>query len=569
MKVLRDSGPKASARVDRELRINRVIGNVSGVATTYQHTLTNDGHDCLVMPYFPKGTLAKFVRLPPQLSPRQIASISSWLAYVLERAHRRGVLHLDIKPNNILIDEDGHLFLADFGISWLRRPGEQTVKASLGYSEGFAPPEQVIGGKPDRRADVYALGATLTALLVGSPPSYDLHGNRSQVDHPAGAERLGAVLDRATAFYPEDRFAEAADLRAALCPGSGTPAEARVPTTAKWRDASGTRLAEPVRSARTASAEELDVQTSTSIAASAAVPRLIHTVSVAVKRRCPDCRGDSTGDFDCKRCNGDRRITAQRDVRFRLPDGFESGSTIKLPGHGSESAYGRFTGDAFVKVDVVPDQAPVDSPRQKASSQRQPNRRFAPFAPPQQAASSATENDDRWWQHTSDRAVRGQRLLKRAEAHYGQNGGVVRAVIQEVLTVEWIAIYMVWVLCAMAAVVGFKVLVFDAAAGSPTPLIFGGMEILVLVLPFILWHYLNPFLVVVDSRIALARRGRRGALNEVASGSFAEVRPSLVAALAGTKGRPKLQVGDRSVRVQRDLIRTYFAPAMGIAAPKA
>src|SRR5262249_32335435 len=94
------------------------------------------------------------------------------LAGAVEAAHRVGVLHRDIKPGNVLLDADGTPKLTDFGLAKrLDRDEGLTHTGSVLGTPGYMPPEQASGSKElTAAADVYALGATLYALLIGQPP---------------------------------------------------------------------------------------------------------------------------------------------------------------------------------------------------------------------------------------------------------------------------------------------------------------------------------------------------------------------------------------------------------------
>jgi serine/threonine protein kinase len=87
----------------------------------------------------------------------------------LEHAHGKNVLHLDLKPGNIMAVDGGYK-LMDFGLASPYGTGVTRTRRAPGYSSGYAPPEQVLGRQTDRRSDVYSLAATLYELLAGAPP---------------------------------------------------------------------------------------------------------------------------------------------------------------------------------------------------------------------------------------------------------------------------------------------------------------------------------------------------------------------------------------------------------------
>ncbi|MBN2294704.1 MAG: serine/threonine protein kinase, partial [Pirellulales bacterium] len=118
-----------------------------------------------IMEYIERGSLAERLRQGP-LSVDEAVDIFRGVAIGLVHAHDKGVLHCDLKPANILLDQDGHPRLADFGQSRLSH--EQIP--SLGTLFYMAPEQARLNEAPDARWDVYALGAVLYCMLTGHPP---------------------------------------------------------------------------------------------------------------------------------------------------------------------------------------------------------------------------------------------------------------------------------------------------------------------------------------------------------------------------------------------------------------
>ncbi|MEA1952509.1 MAG: serine/threonine protein kinase, partial [Planctomycetota bacterium] len=118
-----------------------------------------------IMEYIERGSLAEQLRQGP-LSVDEAVDIFRGVAIGLVHAHDKGVLHCDLKPANILLDQDGHPRLADFGQSRLSH--EQIP--SLGTLFYMAPEQARLSEAPDARWDVYALGAVLYCMLTGRPP---------------------------------------------------------------------------------------------------------------------------------------------------------------------------------------------------------------------------------------------------------------------------------------------------------------------------------------------------------------------------------------------------------------
>jgi serine/threonine protein kinase len=131
-----------------------------------------DSQPYLVLRLMPGGSLADRIRNGP-LTLLEAARILSRVAPALDFAHRRGVVHRDIKPDNILFDAEGEAYLADFGISKILLLGSHAGTASGGIfgTPAYMSPEQARGeSNLDGRADIYALGATLFHMLSGRMP---------------------------------------------------------------------------------------------------------------------------------------------------------------------------------------------------------------------------------------------------------------------------------------------------------------------------------------------------------------------------------------------------------------
>ena len=132
-----------------------------------------NGTSYYVMKYLSGGSLADKVQAGP-LSEKRALKVIDEVSDALESIHSHGLLHLDIKPANILFDERDRAVLIDFGVSkYVDSQDDTTTTSSLvGFSRGFAPLEQVNATITSLTpaTDLYALGATLYNLVVGTPP---------------------------------------------------------------------------------------------------------------------------------------------------------------------------------------------------------------------------------------------------------------------------------------------------------------------------------------------------------------------------------------------------------------
>ncbi len=194
----------------------------------------------LAQDLLPGGSLAERLSRGP-LALDEALDVARKVAAALAHAHGQGVLHRDLKPGNILFDEQGEPRVVDFGLAGDERARTLTATGELMGTPEFMAPEQVSDAKRvDERADVYALGATLYAMLAGAPPftgpPLAVLDAITRRDPPPLAQRrpgvpgwLDAVVRRAMARAPEARYPDVRALAAALdAKGAG---ERRAPAT--------------------------------------------------------------------------------------------------------------------------------------------------------------------------------------------------------------------------------------------------------------------------------------------------------------------------------------------------
>ncbi len=132
----------------------------------------HDGQHFLAMRFMPGGTLAQWAQGRP-IDPRRAAEIMRLLAQAIAYAHQHGVLHRDLKPGNVLLDENGEPHLADFGLARLSElEGGITLTSAILGTAPYMPPEQAAGGvgAATTAGDIYGLGAVLYEMLTGHPP---------------------------------------------------------------------------------------------------------------------------------------------------------------------------------------------------------------------------------------------------------------------------------------------------------------------------------------------------------------------------------------------------------------
>jgi len=114
-------------------------------------------------------TLAEALAAGP-LAPAEAARIAAQVARALDHAHAAGLVHRDVKPENILLARDGRARIADFGLVLEASADARTLSRHVLGTPAFIAPEQARGGEVDARSDIYGLGAVMWAMLAGSPP---------------------------------------------------------------------------------------------------------------------------------------------------------------------------------------------------------------------------------------------------------------------------------------------------------------------------------------------------------------------------------------------------------------
>jgi serine/threonine-protein kinase len=186
-----------------------------------------DGRAFLVMPYLTGGNLSERIVKKP-LSAGEGARVMNHIAAGLAFAHERGIVHRDVKPSNILLDDDGNAYLSDFGLAQIADASLSLTGSALIGTPAYISPEQARGDHVDARSDQYALGIVLFQISTGALP-FDAdtpigvlmkHLNESlprpRDVNPTVPIAVERVILKATAKEPGDRFASVADMNAAL-----------------------------------------------------------------------------------------------------------------------------------------------------------------------------------------------------------------------------------------------------------------------------------------------------------------------------------------------------------------
>jgi serine/threonine-protein kinase len=193
----------------------------------------------IVMPFLSGGSLADQLDHQRTLPVQRVALITAQVATGLDYAHRHGIVHRDVKPDNVLFDEDGFALLTDFGIASARFHPRLTAQGRAMGTPHYMSPEQALGKLADGRSDIYALGVMMYEVLVGAPPfdgadAYSI-GYKHVHEKPVAPNQAEpkipvAVSDlvmRCLSKRPEERFARGNDLTDALLPLVGNDVSAR------------------------------------------------------------------------------------------------------------------------------------------------------------------------------------------------------------------------------------------------------------------------------------------------------------------------------------------------------
>ncbi len=231
---------EAEAAFEREARL---LGRLlhPNLPRIYDHFTEND-RSYLVMDFIDGETLEEYLehRGRGPLPVEQVLNWAEQLCDVLSYLHNHQppIVFRDLKPANVMISESGHIFLIDFGIARIFKPGQSHDTVALG-SPGYAAPEQYGKAQSTPRSDLYSLGALIHCLLTGDDPSERPFFFRPATQaNPAVTSGLSALLQRMLAMDAEQRPASAQEVLQALRsneavyqgqPGSGSQQTMSVP----------------------------------------------------------------------------------------------------------------------------------------------------------------------------------------------------------------------------------------------------------------------------------------------------------------------------------------------------
>jgi eukaryotic-like serine/threonine-protein kinase len=188
----------------------------------------DDGRPYIVFEYVEGETLKERIRRQGQLPVTEAVAYAIEIARALGAAHSRHIVHRDVKPQNVLIDEEGAAKVTDFGIARTLDEEGLTADGRVIGTTDYVSPEQALGQPVTGQSDLYSLGIVLYEMLAGEVPYKGDNQVAVAMKHvreelpdvqrkrPEVSASLAAIIDRATAKRPADRYADDAELIADL-----------------------------------------------------------------------------------------------------------------------------------------------------------------------------------------------------------------------------------------------------------------------------------------------------------------------------------------------------------------
>jgi serine/threonine-protein kinase PpkA len=222
LKVLKETESKEWT--ERFLNEGRILASLSHRNIITVHDIgIHEGHIYISMEYLEGGDLR--LRIESGMTSKEALEILATIGEALEIAHKKGVIHRDVKPGNILFRQDGTPVLADYGIAKdFERETDVTVDGTVIGTPDYLAPEQARIEAIDGRTDIYALGIIFFEMLTGRKP-YEAgspveivfkHLNEPIPELPEEFAMYQPLLEKMTAKEPEDRFEDAADFLGAV-----------------------------------------------------------------------------------------------------------------------------------------------------------------------------------------------------------------------------------------------------------------------------------------------------------------------------------------------------------------
>jgi serine/threonine protein kinase len=198
--------------------------NHPNVVQIYDQGCTEDGRYYIAMEHVPGGSLEDLILRRGPLGPAEATRLASQIAEALRTAHGRGIVHRDVKPQNVLLDEAGHAKVADFGIALAASRSYTSGTNLLFGTPSYMSPEQAMGERVGPESDLYSLGVVLYEMLTGTVPFTAEGALATAMKHLTESplrptkrnasvpEAMDALVMRLLSKDPEDRYPNAAQL---------------------------------------------------------------------------------------------------------------------------------------------------------------------------------------------------------------------------------------------------------------------------------------------------------------------------------------------------------------------
>src|SRR5919112_2353635 len=218
----RYAGDEGSAERFRSEALNAASLSHPNIIQIYNRSEAEDGTSYIVMEYVPGGTLSEQIDESGPFEASKAAAVAAQIAEALGAAHERGVIHRDIKPQNVLMGTSGDLKVTDFGIARAAVTGG--ASSVIFGTAGYISPEQAMGEPVGPASDLYSLGVILYELLTGELPFAADNSIAVCLKHvneplrppkqlnPDVAEGMNFLVVMLLAKRPADRYASATEL---------------------------------------------------------------------------------------------------------------------------------------------------------------------------------------------------------------------------------------------------------------------------------------------------------------------------------------------------------------------
>lgn len=239
VKVLNEQLASDREQVERFAREARAAASMTHPGVVQVHEVGSSGAlHYLVQEYLPGGSLGDLLKRQGRFTPGAVLGVLWQVAETLAEAAERGLVHRDIKPDNLMLDRSGAVKVADFGLARIAQGGSNVTREGVALGTPlYMSPEQVEAKPLDPRSDLYSLGVTAFHLVTGAPPFTGDTPLAVAMQHvgseppkvldrdPDVPPSLAGVIDRLLAKKPADRYASAQTLLEALATVSAIAAD--------------------------------------------------------------------------------------------------------------------------------------------------------------------------------------------------------------------------------------------------------------------------------------------------------------------------------------------------------